>query len=163
MKLQDSLLQTHHTAICVNDFERAKNFYVEFLGFDIEGEMDNRGEPTLGEVVGLPGAVIRWAMLRHGSHRMELFKYYVPQGDRTARRQCDFGYNHFAFQVADVDSVYMQAVQAGYQCVSEPKVMRNGYTKVFYLSEPEGAITEFLQFLKNDPQSLPPDSRDEAA
>ncbi|TAM82346.1 MAG: glyoxalase/bleomycin resistance/dioxygenase family protein [Candidimonas sp.] len=148
MKLVDATLRIHHTAICVNDFEHARDFYTRFLGFHLEGEMDRRGEPTLGEVVGLPGAVIRWAMLRHGAHRIELFKYYTPHGDMAPRRQCDFGYSHLAFEVADVDSIHRQAMQAGYRCNSSPKVMRNGHTKVFYLLEPEGAVTEFLQFLK---------------
>lgn len=147
MKLQDKVLTVHHTAICVTDFERARDFYTGFLSFEIEGEMDHRGESTLGEVVGLPGAVIRWAMLRHGSHRVELFKYYVPDGDPRPRRQCDFGYSHMAFEVNDVDAVYEQAMRAGYRSVSPPRVMRNGRTKVFYLAEPQGAITEFLQFM----------------
>lgn len=150
MKLKDKLLATHHTAICVNDFEHARDFYVGFLGFELEGEMDHREEPTLGEVVGLPGAMIRWAMLCHGQHRVELFKYYRPQGETKPREQCDFGYNHMAFQVADVDDVYAQVIRAGYNTTSEPKVMRNGHTKVFYLQEPEGAVTEFVQFLHAD-------------
>ena len=153
MKLTDAILQIHHTALCVNDFEHARDFYTGFLGFTLEGEMDHRGEAALGEAVGLPGAVIRWAMLRHGQHRVELFKYYTPQGETRARRQCDFGYSHLAFEVADVDAVYRQATQAGYQTASAPKVMRKGYTKVFYLLEPEGAVTEFLQFLMKDAAS----------
>ncbi|TAM86132.1 MAG: glyoxalase/bleomycin resistance/dioxygenase family protein [Candidimonas sp.] len=148
MKLTDATLRIHHTAICVNDFDHARDFYTGFLGFHLDGEMDHRGEPALGEVVALPGALIRWAMLRHGEHRVELFKYYTPQGETAARRQCDFGYSHLAFEVADVDRVYEQVLRAGYRCNSEPKVMRNGHTKVFYLLEPEGAVTEFLQFLK---------------
>lgn len=150
MQLKDKLLSTHHTAICVNDFEHARDFYTGFLGFQLEGEMDHRSEPTLGEVVGLPGATIRWAMLRHDTHRVELFKYYTPDGDKHPRRQCDFGYSHMAFEVADVDSVYAQAMEAGYQSVSSPRVMRQGRTKVFYLMEPEGAITEFIQFMNID-------------
>lgn len=146
MKLKDPILTAHHTAVCVNDFDRALDFYVGFLGFTLEGEMDQRGEPALGEVVGLPGAVIRWAMLRLGSHRVELFKYYSPGGDTTARRQCDFGYSHMGIEVADVDAVYAQATAAGYKAVSSPRSLRGGRTRVFYLCEPEGAITEFIQF-----------------
>lgn len=156
MKLQDSLKAIHHTAVCVNDFDRARDFYIDFLGFELEGEMDHRDEPALSDVTGLPGAVIRWAMLRHGGHRIELFKYYSPQGDTQARRQCDVGYNHMAFEVADVDAVYAQVIQAGYACVSSPRVMRNGNTKVFYMAEPEGIIMEFMQFLKPSPISLAP-------
>ena len=65
MPLIDKKLQAHHTAVSVNDFERAKNFYLNFLGFELEGEMDHRSEAALSEVVGLPNATIRWAMLRH--------------------------------------------------------------------------------------------------
>ena len=146
MPLKDSKLMAHHTAVSVGDFDRAKQFYLEFLGFELEGEMDHRSEPALSEVVGLPNATIRWAMLRLGAYRVELFKYYTPQGDMQARRQCDLGYNHMAFEVADVDAVYEQAVQAGYRCVSEPKSLRQGRTRVFYLAEPEGVVTEFIQF-----------------
>lgn len=147
MKLMDRQLHAHHTAVCVNDFERARNFYTDFLGFELEGELDHRREQALGEVVGLSGAEVRWAMLRHGTYRVELFKYYAPEGDPRPRRQCDFGYSHMAFEVEDVESVYVQVTQAGYRTVSPPKVMRNGRTKVFYTAEPEGAITEFIQFL----------------
>lgn len=146
MTLQDVLLRSHHTAVCVTDFDRALRFYTEFLGFEVEGEMDHRDEAALGEVVGLPGAVIRWAMLRGCGYRVELFRYYTPQGETRPRRQCDLGYNHMAFEVADVDAVYEQAIGLGYQCVSSPRDLRGGRTRVFYLCEPEGAITEFVQF-----------------
>lgn len=152
MPLKDRLLTAHHTAVSVGDFDRAKQFYMEFLGFELEGEMDQRSEPELSVVVGLPNATIRWAMLRLGSYRVELFKYYTPEGDRQARRQCDLGYNHMAFEVADVDAVYEQAVQAGYRCVSAPQSLRQGRTRVFYLAEPEGLVTEFIQF-NNPPAS----------
>ena len=146
IQLRDSLLTIHHTAVCVTDFERAKSFYLDFLGFELEGEMDHRDEAALGEVVGLPGAVIRWAMLRHGSHRVELFKYYTPQGATRARPQCDLGYSHMAFVVDDVDAVYEQVCRAGYAVVSPPRVLRGGRSKAFYVREPEEAITEFVQF-----------------
>lgn len=144
--LKDELLDVHHTAVCVTDFERARDFYVDFLGFELEGEADNRSESALGDVVGLKGATIRWAMLRRGSHCVELFKYYQPEGSRTPREQCDLGYTHMAMRVRDVDAVFEQAVAAGYEPVSTPRVLRGGRTKVFYLREPEGAITEFIQF-----------------
>lgn len=155
MTLQDPVLRPHHTAICVNDFDRAKRFYIDFLGFQLEDELDQRDEAGLATVTGLPGAVIRWAMLVHGSHRLELFKYYTPQGETQPRRQCDFGYNHFAFLVDDVDAVYAQVKQAGYETLSEPQTLRGGRSRVFYVAEPEGAITEFAQFgnVKTRPQA----------
>lgn len=164
MTLHSALLQIHHTALCVNDFERAKAFYVDFLGFTLEGEMDHRGEPALSEVVGLPGTVIRWAMLAHGTHRLELFKYYAPQGETQARRQCDFGYSHMAFIVDDVDAVYQQVIGAGYAVNSPPRRLRGGRTKVFYVREPENAVTEFMQFFDTSPDISPsPQQKPEAS
>lgn len=148
MALKDDILVAHHTAVCVTDFQRALNFYINFLGFELEGEMDERNEPELSYVVGLPNVVIRWAMLKKNTYRVELFKYYAPVGDSVARRQCDLGYNHMAFEVADVDSVYKQAKEKGYKTVSSPQNLRGGRTRVFYLCEPEGAITEFVEFKK---------------
>src|SRR3546814_9220139 len=71
--LGDLIARAHHTAICVDDFDAARDFYVDILGFAVEGEMDHRGEPNLGRVVGLPGAVVRWGMLvRSEEHTSEL-------------------------------------------------------------------------------------------
>lgn len=42
--------------------------------------MDNRDEESLGLVVGLPGAVIRWGLLERDGYRVELFKYHKPEG-----------------------------------------------------------------------------------
>lgn len=149
MKLDDAMLRPHHLALCVDDFDRALRFYVNFLGFEMEGEMDQRDEAPLGEVVGLPGAVIRWAMLHHGSFRVELFKYYKPEGRKQPCRQCDVGYTHMAMEVANVDSVYEQAMAAGYQALSSPRSLRGGRSRVFYLCEPEGLVTEFIQVNPN--------------
>lgn len=146
MELLDENIRPHHTAVCVTDFGRALRFYVDFLGFTVEGEMDGRDEAGLGVVTGLPGAVIRWAMLERGGHRIELFKYYSPEGQSDARRQCDLGYSHFAFVVDDVDAVYEKVIQAGFETVSAPQTLRGGRSRVFYCAEPEGAITEFAQF-----------------
>ncbi len=146
MSVADAVRHVHHTALCVTDFERARDFYVDFLGFELEGEMDQRNEPELGTVVGLDGAMIRWALLRLGTHRIELFKYHQPQGKSDARRQCDFGFTHLAFEVGDVDAVYARTQEAGYEAISPPQVMRGGRTKAFYLLEPEGAVTEFIEF-----------------
>ncbi|MBZ8134360.1 VOC family protein [Afifella sp. IM 167] len=146
MSIAATVKGVHHTALCVTDFERARDFFVKFVGFELEGEIDHRQEPELGEVVGEAGAMIRWALLRLGAHRIELFKYYRPHGAKDPRRQCDFGYTHLAFEVEDVDAVYARTQEAGYPAISPPKVMRGGRTKAFYLREPEGAVTEFIEF-----------------
>lgn len=137
---------THHTAVCVDDFEAARDFYVDVLGFTVSGEMERRAEPALGEVVGLPGAVIRWALLSREDHRIELFKYLEPQGRKDIRTQCDCGYTHMAFEVSDVDTAYAKLTAAGYRTYSPPMRLRGGRTKVVYVLAPEGNVTELMEF-----------------
>ena len=122
--VDDLIVRAHHAAVCVQDFDAARAFYVQVLGFRVEGEMDRRAEPALGEVVGLPGAVVRWGMLVRDDFRLELFKYYTPQGRTEANRQCDAGYTHLAFEVRDVDAAYARLIAAGHRTMSPPQ---NGF------------------------------------
>jgi catechol 2,3-dioxygenase-like lactoylglutathione lyase family enzyme len=145
--VDDLIVRAHHAAVCVQDFERSRDFYVRVLGFRVEGEMDRRAEPALGEVVALPGAVVRWGMLERRGFRLELFKYYTPEGRTIPGRQCDAGYSHVAFEVRDVDAAYARLVAAGHRTTSTPQVLRGGRTKVIYLLAPEGSVVELIQFI----------------
>lgn len=144
--VDDLICRAHHAAVCVQEFEAARDFYVDVLGFRVEGEMDHRGEPALGTVVGLPGAVVRWAMLARDSFRLELFKYYAPAGGRDVNRQCDAGYTHVAFEVRDVDEAYRRLIAAGHRTTAPPQILRGGRTKVIYLLAPENSVVELIEF-----------------
>lgn len=142
----DLIARPHHTAVCVKDFEKARDFYVTVLGFRIEDEAERRDEPALGRVVGLPGAAVRWAMLVRDHYRVELFKYYAPDGRTVPARQCDTGYTHMAFEVNDVDEAYRRLTAAGYATTAPPQELRGGRTKVIYLLGPEDVVTELIEF-----------------
>ncbi|MBP5857125.1 VOC family protein [Marivibrio halodurans] len=138
--------QMHHTAVSVRDFDAARDFFVDVLGFAVEGEARARDEPALGEVVGLPGAVVDWAMLARGEDRIELFRYHQPEGRMEPAEQCDVGYVHIAMQVDDVDAAYDAALAAGFRTRSSPRSLRGGRTRVFYMIGPEGLVVEFIEF-----------------
>ena len=144
--MTDLIEGLHHTAVCVSDFQAAKRFYTEFLGFEVEAEMLGRSEEALGKVVGLPGALVDWAMLRRPEQRLELFTYHRPERRRGPGRQCDLGYTHIAMQVTSVDKAYELAIAQGYKTISEPQELRGGRTKVFYLLGPDTIIVEFIEF-----------------
>ena len=64
----------HHTAFCVTDFETARSFFVDLLGFVIEMDGE-RSEPALATVTAVPGARVRlavdlpplkWSSLKYG-------------------------------------------------------------------------------------------------
>jgi len=146
--VNDLIVRAHHAALCVQNFDAARDFYVGVLGFEVEDEMDRRSEPALGDVVGLPGAMVRWGMLVRDGFRLELFKYYTPEGRAVPNRQCDAGYTHLAFEVRDVDEAYRRVSAAGYSTTCAPQVLRGGRTKVVYLLAPEGSVVELIEFPK---------------
>lgn len=152
--LDGLVVRPHHTALCVEDFEAARAFFTDLIGMRVEGEMDQRSEPALGVVVGLPGAVIRWAMLELQGYRVELFKYYTPEGRRAGLRQCDRGLTHIAFQVTDADAAYERLRAAGVEAFSAPQDLRGGRTRPFYAVGPEGIAVEFIQ-LRDLPAAAP--------
>lgn len=143
--LDGLVIRAHHTAVCVQDFEAARAFFTDVIGMRLEAEMDHRSEPNLGVVVGLPGAVIRWAMLEFFGYRIELFKYYTPEGRQVPIRQCDGGITHIAFQVNNTDEVVRRIRAAGHSTFSEPQELRGGVTRPVYVHGPEGIAIEFLE------------------
>jgi glyoxylase I family protein len=139
----DLVIGCHHTALSVEDFEAARDFFVNVLGFTLEGEMDRRTD--IAPVVALPDACVRWAMLNRDGYRLELFKYYTPAGERHGRRQSDRGFTHIALQVSDADEAYRRVLALGIRVTSPPTVMRNGATKVIYLLGPEENVIELIE------------------
>lgn len=151
-RIDDLIVCAHHTAVCVQDFEAARDFFTGVLGFRVEGEMDRRTD--VAPVVGLPDAVIRWGMLVRGAYRVELFKYYAPAGRTEPVRQCDNGYTHMAFEVSDVDAAYRRLIAAGYRTLSPPTELRGGITKAVYVLAPENNVTELIEFRKPNISSV---------
>lgn len=151
VSVRDLVARPHHTALCVDDFEAARELFVQVFGFEVESEMDQRSEPGLSRVVALPDVVIRWAMLVHGGYRLELFKYYHPTGRREKLQQCDAGYTHVALEVTDVDTAYARLVAGGYRTTCPPQTLRGGRTKAVYILAPEHNVIELIEFVQPRP------------
>jgi len=119
--VRDLIERPHHTAVSCRDWDKTRSFFVDLLGFKVVGEMDNRNEPGLSTVTGLPGAACRWAMLALGG-------------------------THICFQVKDAEETRRRMVAAGYQPLSEVLTLRGGRAKPFYCKGPEGLIVEFVEY-----------------
>ena len=141
----DLIVTPHHTALSVRDYETAKAFFVDMLGFRVENEMKNRDEPALGVTVGMPGARCDWAMLERQGHRIELFRWLSHEGKPHGRHQADIGYTHICMQVSDVTEAWQRLTAAGWEAVSEPQSLRGGVSRPVYIIGPGGCIVEFLE------------------
>ena len=117
--IRELIERPHHTAVSCRDWDKMRAFFVDLLGFKVVGEMDNRDEPELSIVTGLPGATCRWAMLALGGYHIELFKWLTPEGKPVPIRQCDHGLTHICLQVKDAEETRRRMVAAGYQPLSE--------------------------------------------
>jgi glyoxylase I family protein len=144
--IRDLIERQHHTAVSCGDWDKMRAFFVDLLGFKVIGEMDNRNEPDLSIVTGLPGAACRWAMLALGGYHIELFKWLTPEGKPVPIRQCDQGLTHICFQVKDAKEARKRMVAAGHEPLSEALSLRGGRAVAVYCRGPEGLIVEFVEY-----------------
>ena len=136
----------HHTAMAVQDMDRAKRFYCDLLGFEIDWERPNYSGEPFANVVGMPDAAAHVAMLKGYGARLELFTYHQPAGRvREAKRQCDFGLTHFALTVKGIHELYERLSAAGVQFNCPPQNLRPGVWAT-YLKDPEGVTIELVQY-----------------
>jgi glyoxylase I family protein len=144
--IADLIVRTHHTAFSCRDWQKARDFFVDFCGFKVLGENLDRGEPELANVVAMPGARCKWAMLGRDGFHIELFEWTTPKGEPIPIRQCDLGYTHIAFQVTNAAEVHRRLIAAGYEPLSAPISLRGGRANAFYCKGPEGAMIEFVEY-----------------
>ena len=92
----------HHVAIIVSDYEKAKEFYVEKLGFPIlrENFREDRGDWKLD--------------LRFGDSELEIFA--VPNAPARLSAPEAQGLRHLAFRVDDIQVAVLQLKALGIEC-----------------------------------------------
>jgi catechol 2,3-dioxygenase-like lactoylglutathione lyase family enzyme len=134
----------HHASLTVADLDRSRDFYVDVLGMELVREAELSG-PAIEEIVGLPGARMKLAFVRKGAMMLELFQYLSPPGrqDTAARRPCDVGLGHVAFEVEGIEEVYQTLRRKGVRFVSPPRLVRTA--KAAYLFDPDGVTLEIFE------------------
>ena len=117
----------HHVAIIVSDYDRAREFYVEKLGFPVlrENFRQERGDWKLD--------------LRFGDGELEIFA--IPGAPPRPSRPEARGLRHLAFQVDDVEKAARELEELGIPC--EP-IRRDPYTggRVTFFHDPDGLPLE---------------------
>ena len=94
--------QMHHVAIIVSDYEKAREFYVEKLGFPIlrENFREDRGDWKLD--------------LRFGDSELEIFA--IPNAPARLSAPEAQGLRHLAFRVDDIQAAVLQLKALGIEC-----------------------------------------------
>ena len=124
-------------------------FFRDLLGLELLFVREVR-DAYLGRSVGLPGCVVKAALLRipGASHHVELFQDLSPPGETYRPRPCDIGSSHLALLVDDLPSLYRRLQAEGVRFTSEPVMIeagpnRGGYG--VYLHDPNGVLIELFQ------------------
>jgi catechol 2,3-dioxygenase-like lactoylglutathione lyase family enzyme len=136
----------HHAAMAVQNMERAKSFYCDLLGFEVDWERPRYEGERFSKIVGLPVAAAHVLMLKGHGTRLELFTYHSPQATpREPKRQCDFGLTHFALTVKGIHDIYSVLHAAGVHFNCPPQNLRPGVWAT-YMRDPEGVTIELVEY-----------------
>ncbi|MHC5247707.1 SMU1112c/YaeR family gloxylase I-like metalloprotein [Enterococcus sp. LJL90] len=117
----------HHVAIIVGDYQRARHFYVDLLGFEVlrENYRAERDDYKLD--------------LKLGSSELEIFgiKAAPPRPNYPEAK----GLRHLAFKVSDIEAVIAELAEKGITC--EP-VRIDDFTgeKMTFFFDPDGLPLE---------------------
>jgi catechol 2,3-dioxygenase-like lactoylglutathione lyase family enzyme len=139
----------HHTSFTVADLERSLVFFRDVLGLEVLFTREVRDD-YFGRIVGLPGAVVKAALLRlpGATHRVELFQYMSPSGKAHQPRPCDPGSCHLSFLVDDLPALHKDLKAKGADFVGDPVLITAGPNQGaygVYLRDPNGILIELFQ------------------
>ena len=148
-----------HTGFTVSSLEDSLAFWVDVLGFRHLYTWTFETAPFIEQLVGVPGAAVRVAMVEGSGHMIELLEYTSPEQRETYKpRPCDVGSVHVAFYVENIDALLARVASAGWLPLGQTQTVESGERKglrLIYLRDPDGVTMEFLQ--------LPEDAPNEAA
>ena len=121
------LHKQHHIAVIASSYEKAKEFYVDKLGFTLIREVYRE---TQGDYL---------RMLRLGDTVIELF--IRPDAPRRVTDPEALGLRHLAFRVEDIDPVVAWLTEIGIETepVREDKVNGGRFT---FFRDPDGLPLE---------------------
>ena len=120
---QLGVIGVHHIAVSVPDIAKARTFYIDILGGVEEvAPMAWQDNPFIDAAIGLPGSVAEQFMVRLGNTHIEVFEYHQPRSapQDPERGVHNFGYTHFAVQVADVAACHQRILAAGLRVHAPP-------------------------------------------
>ena len=115
------IIGIHHVAIGVPDIEAGLTFYRDVLGFEEVERSEFAGpNPAVEAAIGIKAPAAKMAMLRGGNAHIELWQYTEPAPQDLRSQPNDYGYPHFALEVADIDTEHARLAEAGMEFVGPP-------------------------------------------
>lgn len=148
-----------HTSYTVSNLERSLEFYTRLLGLELlwQREIDT---PYFCEILGFPNCLVRAAHLRipGSQHKVELFEYVQPIGQKADVRTLNVGSSHLSLLVEDLHAAYAELKARGVEFRSPPVEITAGVNRggwAVYLLDPDGITVELFQQPARETQREP--------
>ena len=145
-----------HTGFTVSSLDDSLKFWVDGMGFKHLYTWTFENGPFIEEVVGVPGAAMRLAMVEGPGHMIELIEYTSPDDRQTYKpRSSDVGSVHLAFYVENMDALLARIASFGWLPVGKIQTVETGERKglrLIYVRGPDGVTLEFLQRSEDAPK-----------
>ena len=144
-----------HAAFVVRDLDESLKFYSGVLGLSIYKRQFEESS-FIDSLTGIAYLRLEWVKLvipRGGL--IELLQYHShpdPSASSVAVASSanKLGSSHVALTVTDLSTLYKNLIKKGYTCKSEPLVTENGKAKILYAHDPDGAILELIEDIKEN-------------
>lgn len=142
-----------HAAFVVSDLEESLAFYANVLGLKVYRREVEEGD-FIDMLTGLKALRLEWVKLIIPSGGLiELLRYHnYPDISSKCLDKClspsdpnRVGASHVALTVTDLDSLYREIIDAGYETKSEPIIVEGTGAKILYAMDPDGAIIELIE------------------
>jgi lactoylglutathione lyase len=138
-----------HFGVQVADIDRSVAFYEDVLGLELVWRV-TRNEPTIQEIVALPGLEVEVAVFRipQSDCYLEVLEYRNVDRRAVDPATQNPGTAHFCLYVDDLDDLHARLVERGVEFLSDVTTPAGGPHKggrVVYMLDPDGFRIELLQ------------------
>jgi catechol 2,3-dioxygenase-like lactoylglutathione lyase family enzyme len=144
-----SFINVEHTGMTVSSLDAALDFWVRVLGFKHLYTWEFNATEFIAQMVGVPGAAMRLAMVEGPGHWIELIEYTAPADRQVYHpRSSDVGSVHIGFYVTGLDALLERVAQEGWFAVGEVQTVAEGEReglRIIYVRGPDGVTIEFLE------------------
>jgi catechol 2,3-dioxygenase-like lactoylglutathione lyase family enzyme len=138
-----------HFSFTVSNIEATLHFFCDMLGLQATPVMEVKDE-HVQTIVGMPDAHLRISIVHvPGGANIEMIEYVRPVGRAIDSTSCNPGAAHIAFQVDDIEKIYLDLSGKGVRFVNPPVWAPGNDGKgrwgVSYLKGPDGITVELVE------------------
>lgn len=133
--------RVNHVGLCVTDLERAKRFYCEVFGFEVEREISPPDDATAKLLSLTPPLDMTASYLVCDGFVLELLAFGADGQTQPfrARTMNEPGLTHVSFSVDDVDATCRKVVEHGGKVVDASNI-----GNAVFVRDPDGQLIELL-------------------